>query len=38
LKVAQIDLNRKTLSELAINEPSVFEEIVASAKEAAANA
>jgi len=38
LKAAQIELNRKTLSELAINEPSVFEEIVASVKEAAANA
>jgi large subunit ribosomal protein L20 len=38
LKVAQIELNRKTLSELAINEPSVFEEIVASVKEAVANA
>ena len=38
LKVAQIELNRKTLSELAINEPSVFEEIVASVKEAIANA
>jgi large subunit ribosomal protein L20 len=38
LKVAQIELNRKTLSELAINEPSIFEEIVASVKEAIANA
>ena len=38
LKISQIELNRKTLSELAINEPSVFEEIVASVKEAIANA
>lgn len=38
LKISQIELNRKTLSELAINEPSVFEEIVASVKEALANA
>jgi len=30
-------LNRKTLSELAINEPSIFEEIVVSVKEARAN-
>jgi large subunit ribosomal protein L20 len=38
LKISQIELNRKTLSELAINEPSVFEEVVASVKEALANA
>ena len=28
LKAAKIDLDRKTLSELAIHEPAVFEEIV----------
>lgn len=38
LKISQIGLNRKTLSELAINEPAVFEEIIASVKEAIANA
>lgn len=38
LKISQIELNRKTLSELAINEPSVFEEIIASVKETLANA
>ena len=38
LKAAQIELNRKTLSELAINEPAVFDEIVATVKEAMANA
>lgn len=38
LKVAQIELNRKTLSELAVNEPAVFQEIIATVKEALANA
>jgi len=38
LKAANIGLNRKTLSELAIHEPTVFEEIVNAAKEAAAKA
>ncbi|MDA0284447.1 MAG: 50S ribosomal protein L20 [Planctomycetota bacterium] len=36
LKVAQIELNRKTLSQLAINEPCVFKEIVSTVKEAIA--
>lgn len=34
LALAQIGLNRKMLSELAIREPAVFEEIVATAKKA----
>jgi len=34
LKLANIDLNRKSLSELAIHEPAVFDEIAALAKEA----
>ena len=34
LKQAEIELNRKTLSELAIHSPDVFDEIVAVAKEA----
>ena len=38
LKVAQVELTRKTLSELATNEPAVFEEIIATVKEALANA
>lgn len=36
LKKAEIELNRKTLSELAIHEPDVFSEIVSIAKEALA--
>lgn len=36
LKLANIDLNRKSLSELAIHEPAVFDEIVALANKAAA--
>ena len=34
LKLANIELNRKSLSELAINSPEVFAEIVAAAKSA----
>ncbi len=37
LKKAEIELNRKTLSELAIHEPDVFAEVVAAAKEALGN-
>lgn len=37
LKKADIELNRKTLSELAIHEPDVFAEVVAVAKEALGN-
>lgn len=33
LKKAKIELNRKTLSEMAINEPSAFEQVVAKVKE-----
>ena len=36
LSVAGIELNRKTLSELAIHEPEVFDEIVEIAKKAVA--
>ncbi len=36
LKQANLELNRKTLSELAIHNPAVFDEIFAIAKEAAA--
>jgi large subunit ribosomal protein L20 len=36
LKLANIELNRKSLSELAIHEPAVFDEIAALAKQAAA--
>ncbi|MHC4876929.1 MAG: 50S ribosomal protein L20 [Planctomycetota bacterium] len=36
LKQANLELNRKTLSELAIHNPEVFDEIFAIAKEAAA--
>ncbi|RJR27379.1 50S ribosomal protein L20 [candidate division WWE3 bacterium] len=32
LKTAKIDLNRKTLSEMAINNPKAFEEIVSKVK------
>jgi large subunit ribosomal protein L20 len=35
LKLANIELNRKSLSELAIHEPAVFDEIVAIARAAA---
>jgi len=35
LKAAGIELNRKSLSELAIHEPAVFDEIVAAAQSAA---
>ncbi|MCZ7662091.1 MAG: 50S ribosomal protein L20 [Thermoleophilia bacterium] len=38
LKVAKIDLNRKTLAELAVQEPQVFAEIAGKAKEALASA
>lgn len=38
LKLANIDLNRKSLSELAIHEPAVFDEIAALAKDAVASA
>ena len=38
LKLANIELNRRTLSELAIREPQVFEEIVAAVKGALSNA
>lgn len=34
LKKAEIELNRKTLSELAIHEPDIFSEIVSTVKEA----
>lgn len=34
LKKANIDMNRKTLSELAINDPTAFEAVVKSAKQA----
>ena len=37
LKKAEIELNRKTLSELAIHESDVFAEVVAAAKEALGN-
>ena len=36
LKIAKIDLDRKVLSDLAIKEPEVFQEIVAKAKKALA--
>lgn len=38
LKLAGIELNRKTLSELAIHNPAVFDEIVALANESLASA
>jgi large subunit ribosomal protein L20 len=38
LKLANIDLNRKSLSELAIHDPAVFDEIAAIVKDAAAAA
>ena len=34
LKVAGIDLNRKMLSEIAINDPKAFADLVATAKNA----
>lgn len=37
LKLANLELNRKTLSELAINSPAVFDEIFAVAKAALDN-
>ena len=37
LTTAGIELNRKTLSEMAIHEPAVFDEVVEIAKTAAAN-
>ncbi len=37
LKVAGIELNRKMLSELAIHNPTVFDEIMAAAKAAIAS-
>ena len=37
LKLAKIDLDRKVLSDLAIKEPVVFQEIVAKAKKALAS-
>ena len=37
LKKAEIELNRKTLSELAIHAPDIFAEGVAAAKEALGN-
>lgn len=36
LKLANLTLNRKSLSELAINEPAVFDQVVELAKEALA--
>ncbi|MCH7988977.1 MAG: 50S ribosomal protein L20 [Planctomycetes bacterium] len=36
LKEAEIELNRKTLSELAIHEPVIFDEIVEAAKASVA--
>lgn len=36
LKKAEIDINRKTLSELAINDPQAFTALVAKAKQALA--
>ena len=38
LKLANIDINRKMLSELAINDPSGFSAVCDKAKEALANA
>lgn len=38
LKVANIDLNRKTLADLAVQDPQVFAEIATRAKEALAEA
>jgi large subunit ribosomal protein L20 len=38
LKLANIELNRKSLSELAIHEPAVFDEIAAAAQQAAESA
>ena len=37
LKIAKIDLDRKVLSDLAIKQPEVFQEIVAKAKKALAS-
>lgn len=38
LKLANVDLNRKSLSELAIASPEVFDEVVAVAKDALSTA
>jgi large subunit ribosomal protein L20 len=38
LTLAGVELNRKTLSELAIHEPEIFDEIVEIAKKAVAKA
>lgn len=38
LKLAQIELNRKTLSELAIFSPAIFDEIVEVARKSLSNA
>lgn len=38
LKLANVELNRKTLSELAIHEPSVFDEVTAVVRDALASA
>ena len=38
LKLAEIELNRKTLSDLAVLHPAVFDEIVAAARESLASA
>ena len=38
LKLASIELNRRTLSELAIREPQIFDEIIALVKGALAQA
>lgn len=38
LSLAGVELNRKTLSELAIHEPEIFDEIVEIAKQAVAKA
>ena len=38
LKVANVELNRRTLSELAIREPQIFDEIIALVKGALAQA
>lgn len=38
LKLANVGLNRRTLSELAIREPQIFDEIIALVKGALAKA
>jgi len=37
LKLADVDINRKVLSELAVSDPEAFEEIVSKAKDAIEN-